>query len=193
MRIGIAIAAIVVLAGVATAPGPVAAEESGILADLTDSVGSFVDGLLGAARGEFNRFMDEPADRDAAEAANDLQAEYNASSSAIESWVNERTTASADEDVLEIELDIGDGTGTLYLVADVAGSSYENSSLVDSTTRTVDETCELDDAAARNAPDELETFIEEFVDEDQDVSTGFLARLDRQYRGLVDCSFLDDG
>lgn len=189
MKRSLAVVLLISLVATAAAPGVAAADESSVFDRVTDAVGTFYEALFGAVRGEIARKFGEPADRDAAQAADDLQAEYNASSDTLEAWVNARTEATTAENVLELELDIDDGETTIYLVADVNDSDYENSSIVDSTDREVDERCELEDAAARNAADELETFVDEFAEDDEDVSTAFLSRLERQYRGLVDCSF----
>jgi type II secretory pathway pseudopilin PulG len=186
----LAIALLISVAATATAPTVAAADASSVFDDATDAVGSLVDALIGAARGEYARLTDDPANRDADAAAADLQSEYNANSDELEDWINSRADATTDADALEIELTVGGDSTTVFLVADVNGSDYENSSIVDSTDRDVDEDCELEGAAARNAADELEGFVDETVDDDQDLSKRELARISRQYRGLVDCSFL---
>jgi SAM-dependent methyltransferase len=110
---------------------------------------------------------------------------------AIQAWVNARTTATTDADVLALDLDAdGDGDAvTVYLVADVNGSDYANASLVEATDRTPDHECTLEEEAAANADEELATFRERFVDESRDVSVAYQDRLAAQYAGQVACSF----
>lgn len=170
-------------AGIATAE-----DDDGVLEPIR-TVTSWFEALRGAAWGEIQQRFTDPADRDAAEAAADLKAEYNASSDDIEGWVNDRVDADADADVLAVTVEIDDDEETVFLVADVDGSDYANSSMVDSTDRSVDERCTLEDDAARNAADELEAFVEEFVDEDRDASSFYLGRTARRYDGDVDCTF----
>lgn len=186
----LAIVLLISAAAIAAAPTTVAAADNpSIFEDVTESVGTFLDALLGAARGEFARLTDDGADRDASEAADDLQSEFNANSGTLEDWINSRSNASGAMNVVEFELDVDGDESTVFLVADVTDGAYENASIVDSMDRTVDDSCELEGAAARNAADELETFVDTYAEDDQDVDAGYLARLDRQYRDLVDCSF----
>jgi hypothetical protein len=78
----------------------------------------------------------------------------------------------------------------VYVTADVNGSDYEHAAVVTSTDRTVDESCELSDNAARNAADELGTLREEYVSDDEAIPASEVARLGGRYKGNIDCTFL---
>lgn len=172
-------------AGIASAQD---ADDGGVIESIR-TVTSWLDAAIGWGVGHVESLLDEPADRDAVQAAADLAAEYNDSSGDIEAWANARVDATTSADVLELTFEVDGETATRYLVADVEGDDYANTSVVPSTNRSVDESCTLEDDAARNAADELAAFEDQFVDPDEDVSSRFLGRLDSRYDGQVDCSF----
>jgi len=51
----------------------------------------------------------------------------------------------------------------------------------------------VEGAAARNAAEELEEFDERFVQEDKNVTQGYLSSQASRYSGKVDCSFSTEG
>ncbi|RLM32618.1 hypothetical protein [Haloarcula sp. Atlit-120R] len=163
-----------------------AAEESTVLNTLEgirDGVlGRISDGVAGATD-----------DRTAGDMAADLQTEYNDNSAAYESWSNNRTTADTSLDVLELTISQDDESETLYLTSDVVDGSYTNTTMRNSTDRTVDESCEIEGNAARNAADELGEFREDYVADDGNVTTDYLASMGSRYGSNVDCSFSTEG
>lgn len=167
----------------------VSAQSDGGVLEPIRTVGDRIDGFLGWARGQVEKRVSDPADRDATEAATDFKQEYNTHSGELETWANDRVDADTAADVLELTFEIDGEESTVFLVADVNGTDYENTSVVDSTNRSVDETCTLEDDAARNAADELDHVENEYVDEDRDIPSGYLGRLAGRYDGDVDCTF----
>jgi ribosomal protein S6 len=203
-----ALAALLVLATVGAAPLAVAdhdeSDASSVFGDVVsvEDDESADDGMLtsvrraasriaGAASGTLARLTDRGTDQTASEAADSAQSEFNANNQTIQSYINARATASEDADVLKLTFEIDDESATRYVVADVNGTdgSYENASMVVSTSREVDESCTLEEQAADNAADELGTFVEEFASEDENLSAGYQGRMASQYAGEVDCSF----
>lgn len=185
------LALVILLVAVLVAVPAAAQTDDGPIIDLIDGEDDgILAGIEGFLDGIIARFTDPAADRSASEAADDLRSEFNAHNDSLETWVNDRTTADTDANVLELTLDPeGDGDETVYLVADVNGSDYENATLTTSTDRSVDESCTLEDAAAANAADELDAFHNRFVTEDRDVTPRYRSRLKGQYAGDVSCSF----
>jgi len=197
----IILATVVSLSLIATAP--VAADEDGILDGLTDdgesstleSVGSTADYIRGYASGLYARasvalFGDEPESWSTERTAEAVRSEVESNSPAYESWLNSQLTASTDRDVLSITIRNETSETTVYVVSDVSSGSYENVTALNSTTRTVDESIELEGRAGRNAPDELEAFRERTVIPGENVSAGTLGRFTTEYSGLIEASFL---
>lgn len=156
----------------------------GVLGDDSSIVG-WATGLANRLGGLFGG-----VDTDATTACSDLQTTFNEHNTTIQDYVNNRTDASSDANVLAVTCAIDDESTTRYLVADVDGDNYTNATMVDSTDRTVDETCTLEGSAAANASDELQTFVDKFASTGDDVTGQFRSRLRAQYAGKVDCTFL---
>jgi ribosomal protein S6 len=204
-----ALAALLVLATVGAAPLAVADHDESDASSVFDGVvsveeddsadnSSMLDGvrraasrIAGAASGTLARLTDRGTDQTASEAADSAQAEFNSHNATIQSYINARASASTDANVLELTFEIDDKTATRYVVADVNTSdgTYENASMVSSTNREVDESCSLEEQAADNAATEIETFVEEFASEGEDMSASYQGRMASQYAGEVDCSF----
>ena len=192
--------ALAVLLVAQAAVGPAAGQsESGPLDSAFSAAeeSTVLNSLEGLRDGIFGRISDSVAgatdDRTAADMATDLQTEYNDNSAAYERWMNNRTTADTSLDVLELTISQDDSSETLYLTADVVDGSYTNTTMRNSTDRTVDESCELEGNAARNAADELGEFREDFVTEDTNVTNDYLTSMASRYGGNVDCSFSTEG
>jgi len=184
----VAVAALLVLAGVGAAP--VTAQESSVVDDLLDGED---DGLVASIQaygsGLVDRIFAEETGETAAEAAQSTQDTFNGNNSTIESWVNNRTSASESYDVLEFTFEVGDETSTVYLTSNATSDGYQNASMVDSTERTVDESCTLEGHAAQQADTELATFVENYAEPGKNVTNSYLAGLAGKYGGSVDCTF----
>jgi len=196
--------------GITTAPAPAGAgaldddspvdsvledkeEDEGLLPDLS--------AWASAARGAVERFVrtvtpDVIADRIGSEisaeaAAANVSEYYNDHNASIEAWVNDRTNASTDHDVVEITWYVDGEEATRYLVATVENDSYVNSNMVTDTNRTVDETVGLCGLAARDSRDELESLHETFIGPGENVSRDRLANLATTYGPDVRTSLLE--
>lgn len=180
------------LLGIVIFSGDAAAqEEPSMLDQVTDATDdAFWEGLQGRIAGWLNARWNYVSGEQvtASEACGDLQTTFNENSGTIQSYVNDRTNASTGADVLELTCAPRDEeTETIYLTADVTNGTYTNASMVDSTDRTVDATCRLEEDAAVNAADELGTFVEQFAEPGKDLSADFRKRLVSQYAGDVHC------
>jgi hypothetical protein len=172
-----------------------AQEEPSMLDQVTDATDdAFWEGIQGRIAGWLNARWNYATGEQvsATEACGDLQATFNDHNETIQSYVNARTNASADTDVLAITCvpneDDDDASEAVFLTADVtANGTYANASIVDSTDRTADANCVLEEDAAVNAADELATFVEEFAEPGDDLSADFRTRLVSQYAGDVHC------
>lgn len=198
-RISSLLAVLLLVASIAMVP--VSAQDSTSEAEsvlnsvITDENASTLDTVLGTATGIYQRaqniFAARSDEQSPAEHAADLQRTFNQNNKTIQAFVNKRSNASTSADVLKITLTEEDeDSATLYLVADVNGSNYENATVVDSTGRTVDESCTLEDSATRNADSELETFVTTFADPAENVSTKYKSSIAAEYSGQISCSFL---
>lgn len=184
-------AALLVLVAVAGGPmGAVAQEDDSIVDDLLDGED---DGLVSAAyayvNGQVDRLLADETDETAAEAAQNTQATFNGNASTVQAWVNNRTSASSAYDVLAFTFEVDGETATIYLTSNATTDGYRNASMVDSTSRTVDESCTLEGYAAQQADTELATFITEYAEPGKNVSNSYLAGLAGEYGSDVDCTF----
>lgn len=161
-----------------------------------DGESGVVEAVLATVQGEAERFRYEIAHSSApivggeetdtaSEELEAVQSYYNPRSDNFESWINERSTASTEYDVVALEFQLGGETSTAYLVADVENESYHNSSIVDETNRTVDHNVTLCGYAADEAPGELEAFYGEYVETGDDVDRSYVGRLAGSYRKNV--------
>lgn len=192
-------AALVVL--VLAAPGPAVAqsdegvsvddftEDQSVAAAVLDGIGGFVSGLTSRLRHSVSEAVGEDH-TDLEATVGDATSYYNDRSTAFEGWANERVDADTSRDVVKLTFEDEGETETRYLVADVNNSEYQNSEIVTSTDRSVDETCTVSGLAAQNADAELETFYDEFVSRGESISAGYASRMKGQYDDDVDCSLL---
>ncbi len=183
----VAVAALVLVASLS---GGVAAQESSVVDDLLDGED---DGVLASVQaygsGWVDRIFAEDTGETAEEAAQNTQATFNGNNSTIQSWVNNRTTASEAYDVLEFTFEVDGESSTVYLTSNVTSDGYRNASMVDSTDRTVDESCTLEGHAAQQADTELAAFVDHYAEPGKNVTNSYLAGLAGEYGGSVDCTF----
>lgn len=133
------------------------------------------------------------------EVASNVSTTFNDNSGAILEYVNERSVADSDERILRLEFVLDGEESTRYLVSEVNESTenYTDATIVDSEEfesrgldeSDVDEEVRLEGIAAQRADEELETFVEDYVETGDDPSSRYLGRLGTQYAGSVDASF----
>lgn len=206
----------VLLAGVAAAPASAQTNESdqGLAGELFGSTGQTIadramnnplglaSDFASAASGKAaaaNPFSD--ADRSPSQCAADIQSEINQNNGTYETYINDRVNASTDQDVVAIHCSRGSDeifndsmvTKTVYLTADVNTSgdsyTYENMSVVDDTSRTVDEDITLTGTAATDGPDDLAKTRKEYLAENETPPRSYRARMAGKYDGDVTGTF----
>lgn len=151
-----------------------------------DAVGGLVDRLGYEVSSRTSLIGGQP-DRNATAHADALASTYNNNSVAIEDYVNQRFDGDASQwDVIEIHVVDGDTETTRYLTADATSNdTFENTTMTANTSRSVDQTIEIRDYAAKNADDELQTFVDDYVTEDKDIDAALQQRLAQQYGGDI--------
>jgi hypothetical protein len=209
----IAVAVLAVLALLAGAAAPAAAnhdsttQDAGIADSLfgtSDSDGGVLDSAIqtagaayGVVSGQADRalyaspFGPEP---DSAEAnAEDTMQAFNDHSSDFVDYANGRNVSGGE--VVQITFDQADASETIYLVAayNQTSDQYDSAQMVNSTDRTVDETVTVSGMAADNAASEIEAFHSEFVEDNDDVTTSWLAKQWAAYNEDLSSSLIDGG
>ncbi len=110
--------------------------------------------------------------------AEDFTNTFNEHNASLETFVSERLTADTNHDVFAVYFhDREDGNVTRYVVSDVENGSWTNARVLtpaefDATNRTVDQWVSLDWYQSRAAGDELETFVDEHAEPNEDFSPG---------------------
>ncbi|MFC7134328.1 MULTISPECIES: hypothetical protein [Salinibaculum] len=155
-----------------------------------DSLETIWAGYKGTAEGGYQRLLNLGETADAQLTAQEVQTFVNEHNESFERYINARTTATTDFDVVAIEFIDESGSDTRYLVADVVDGNYTNGGMVATTDRTVDERCELEDQAVAKAIEELRSVLDTYVIPGEDIDTKRLAELNTQYLPDVSCSFL---
>lgn len=122
--------------------------------------------------------------------AADVQQFFNQHSAAFVAYANNRTTAGDARDVINFTYVIEGEEYTHVLVAQHSNGTWDSAEIVNSTSRTVDESCRLEGYAAANASEELERAYEQFVTTGETPSAAYIGRLTGQYRPHVECSFI---
>lgn len=199
---------IAVLLVLASMSAPVAANPIGDIfgedSEEEDSLLPDVDTILGAVEGLQARatsWIDRTrgASPTSTEVAVDVTDRFNSNSDAILGYVNERSEADSDSRITKLTFVLDGEETDRYLVTEInstegnytdlvmlSSGEYSDRGLDESD---VDEEVRLEDGAAQNADEELETFLDEYVETDTDPDKGYLSRLGAQYAGSVDATF----
>lgn len=118
--------------------------------------------------------------------ATEFQDSFNENNQSIETYVNDRVNASTSLDVIEITFENKDGeNATRYLVADVQDDAYANARVVNTTNRTVDESITAEWYLARNAGSELDTFVSEYAEPNENITLTYELNMYRKYSSSV--------
>lgn len=139
------------------------------------------------------------SDIDEQQVAQNIQESLNEDDVAIQEYLSNRTTPSADRDVVAIRVCDGSDAATVYAVSDVVDADsddemeYTNATVKDTTDRTVDEWIQLEWYAAQNTPEVIDTLTSEYVTDDEPVPKSYVkGELTPEYAGFVESSFLGD-
>ncbi|WP_324662406.1 hypothetical protein [Haloarcula sediminis] len=158
-----------------------------------DDSGGFWQGVgtqIAEATGSISRWAEARTgddDADANEHAREFAREYNAHNETIEAYANDRLTADTDHDVFALNFtDRDDGNATVYLVSTVSDGNYTESEVLDEAAfdkrnRTVDQTVSFDWYQSRNAEDELETFVDDYAEPNEDITNSYRAKMLAKY------------
>lgn len=151
-----------------------------------------------------------------------VQSFYNANNETFLRYANSRVNATGDHDVVNITFKYGGLEATRYLVADVEDGNYTSARIqaspsnIDSHTEledgtymvkledgsiehretlatSVDDTITLSGSAVDNAPEELRTLHERFIDPNRDVSPQYVIRVGAKYEGAVNSTLITGG
>jgi len=110
--------------------------------------------------------------------AEEFTATFNEHNESLEAFASERLTADTNHDVFAVHFhDREEGNVTRYVVSDVENGSWTNARVLtpaefDATNRTADQWVSLDWYQSRAAGDELETFVDEHAEPNEDLSPG---------------------
>ncbi|AUV84695.1 hypothetical protein C2R22_24515 (plasmid) [Salinigranum rubrum] len=159
------------------------------LSDCNDQIATSLDAQVDRATYSASTALDSGDDEESAatDAAAAFAETFNDNSDTLESYANQRFTGNGSEyNVIQLDFQIGDTTQTRYLVADVSGGEFANSSVVEATDRDVDHTVVLHDFAAREASDELSRFVTEYAEDDEDIDSALEHRMASRYLGHID-------
>lgn len=191
--------------GAAIAPASVAAQSE------EDDDGSFFDGLVSddddsflASAGKwlaggtsgFSRWYAKTFGDDEGNAtvyADEFAETYNAENATIEAYANERITADDQHDVFAVYFHDRKGNNvTRYVVANASNGDWTNSRVLtpsefNATNRTQDQYVSLDWYQSRAAAEELDEFVEEYAEPDENLSTTYRAKMLAKY-GAPDSS-----
>lgn len=158
------------------------AAASGFAARASYAIGQYAPGFVADLVGS-----GETAE--AAAKADAVAGYYNANNETIEAWVNDRTTVSSNYTVA-VSWTLNDETTSYVLETNATDGNLTSSELVASSNRTTDEYVRLCGYAADQSPSELETFVNEFAEPNEDVTPGYLGRMRGAYGDDVETSLV---
>jgi len=153
----------------------------GLIADdddqgILEEVGIWVAGATSGASRTYAAYLGDEAN--ATTYAEDFTTAFNEHNESLEAFASERLTADTNHDVFAVHFhDREDGNVTRYVVSDVDNGSWTNARVLtptefDATNRTADQWVSLDWYQSRAAGDELETFVDEHAEPNEDLSPG---------------------
>lgn len=173
-----------------------ASDGSDVAGDFLSTTEDRIADLIAWVRGKVDRarssFSDDGLTPE--ESADETAEIFNDNSGTLVDYANDRLDSSRDKtdfDVIRIDFEKEDDPdATRYIVATVneTADEYENASMVASTDRSVDEWVEIRDQAVNQVPDELDRFVDTFVEDDEPVDRAYAARLCGRYSPDVDTS-----
>jgi hypothetical protein len=196
MKRHLLVAMLVVTAAIGAGSMGVAAQEDdgaffdGLVADDDDggllaSAGKWLAGATSGLSRTYAAYVGDEAN--ASTYAADFEAAFNEHNGSLEAFANERLTADTNHDVFVLHFhDRSDGNVSRYVVSDVENGSWTNARVLnqsefEATNRTADQWISLDWYQSRAAGDELETFVDEHAEPNEDLTTGDRAALLAKY------------
>ena len=157
-----------------------------------ESVLGGLEGLLNRASHSVTSLFDDD-DTGAEDWGEESKDVFNEHNEEVRDWINPRANASEGFNSFRIVFDDGEDEYDIYILAGVVNGTYTTPLAVNGTVIddefTADHTIVVSGPAAKNMPDEVEFFLEEFVLEDQNVTDRYISRMATQYFGHVELSF----
>ncbi|WP_049980257.1 hypothetical protein [Halolamina rubra] len=153
----------------------------GLIADdddqgILEEVGIWVAGATSGASRTYAAYLGDGAN--ASTYAEEFTTAFNEHNASLEAFASERLTADTNHDVFAVHFhDREEGNVTRYVVSDVENGSWTNARVLtpaefDTTNRSADQWVSLDWYQSRAAGDELETFVEDQAEPNEDLSPG---------------------
>ncbi len=182
--------------GAAVAPAGVAAEDDdgsffdGLVDDDDDSMLASAGKWLAGGTSGFSRWYAKTfgeSEGNATDHAKAFTTEFNRHNETIEAYANERVEADSDHDVFAVYFHDREGNNvTRYVVANASNGNWSNTRVLtpaefDETNRTQDQYVSLDWYQSRAAADELDTFVEEYAESNENLSKSYRAKLLAKY------------
>lgn len=185
------------LVGLGTLSTPVSAEQGAIFDFFESAESSTFSGLTrawAAAKGGWNRALGDSSERTAKQAARDTTTVFNDNASTIATYANNQLDESREKssiDTIRVVFE-QDVTVERWIVGDVDDSNAFASVRMVATKpdRDADHWVRLKRLAATEAPDELETFVEQYATENRAVDPALEGRLAGKYGPDVESSLL---
>ncbi|WP_255149779.1 hypothetical protein [Halorarius halobius] len=127
-----------------------------------------------------------PEETSAVEEASAVTTYYNSHNETLEAYVNERGNFTGNHTV-KVTWKLDGEEETRYVLANESGGDV-STRMVESTNRTADETVTVCGFAAESSYEELQHFVEEYAEPNEDLDASYLARLKGRYGDDVDTS-----
>jgi hypothetical protein len=162
-----------------------------------------VDTILAFVNGKatkYNPLADRPDKSNAAQYRDTVKKTFNENNEPLQNWTNDRVNAAEDGDVARIKFTDKSGNSEwLFVVADVNESTgeYENARALNltefkKTDREVDLNYRLSPYASRNLDGELETFVDEFAEPNEDLTRDYVSGWAGEYGGEVEGDYIPE-
>lgn len=173
------------------------ANGNGIKAD--DAAARWVDASVAGldrlqwslSRSSLNPFSKAPENTAEQEAAA-VQTYFNAHNQSLQSYLNNRTSATSEADTLRVRLTIGEETATRYVTATAADGNYSGLQMSETLAdgREIDDKLHVCGFAAEQAEEELQHFTEEYAASGEEPSQEYLATMTGKYGADTESTLL---
>lgn len=188
-RIAAVLLAVLLIAAAVPAPAAAQSDDASLFDTTVDAAKQVLSNPSAALDGIQARLFGDEPDVTAAEAEKQVRTYFNNRSAEFQQYaVDHRLTGAESRDVVRIVYKIDGESASHIAQATVKDGEYQNPEIVASTSRTVDVECTLEENAARNAPDELATIYEDYVQPGKTNTSDLETRLATQYAGSVSCT-----
>jgi hypothetical protein len=165
-------------------------EEIGMLEKAQAVVDGFVANVMATASNAAESVGLSSDDTSVTNSTSNIRDELTGHETLYLDYINNRTSASDAHDVWRVEMYDDGEKDTFYVTANATSSGYENVSVVDSTSRTVDEWVCGDEYATENLASDLKNLRTEYVEDGEDIPRTEAISLGTEYAGHLHSSSL---